>query len=516
MSVATETAPWHRRLFVNTLINGAAMLLGVVVYFFLTPFLVHHLGVSGYGLWGLIGAFSVSAGYLSLADIGLQQTAVKLIAEHEGRGEWEEIGRVAKATIYLFLGIGVTMGLATMLFALFGLEAAFNIPDELHHAMRVSFLLFSAQIPLELLTLPFAGILEGRQRYGLLRLTETVRSMTWVAIAVVALLNGHGLVALTAANLFCAALGLVLTVVAARRSLPPRTIGPARPSRNTFRRIFSFSINLFVGRLTGVLYNQMDRLIIAAALTAVALGRYEIAAKLQLLAAFALAFVASAVMPAASRLASTEGGRASLVSMFLEGTKYTLVIVIPITVTLMIWADALIRTWVGSGFDPSIGYARWFLVWVLFTATNTIGLTMIVGMGYVRNVMVYGLVSTIGNLAISLALVRPLGVVGVIVGTLVGYGFVWYPYMRLFLRALELDWTALWRRTVAPVLVVIVPWTAVVLLAHVVVTPHTLVATLALMAVSVGTAWLGLFRVALRGDERRVLVANARSIFRTA
>jgi O-antigen/teichoic acid export membrane protein len=516
MTVATEAAPWHRRLFVNTMINGAAMLLAVVVSFFLTPFLVHHLGVSSYGLWGLIGAFSVSAGYLSLADIGLQQTAVKLIAEHEGREEWEEIGRVAKATIYLFLGIGATMGLATMLFALFGVEAVFNIPDELHHAIRVSFLLFSAQIPLELLTLPFAGILEGRQRYGVLRLIETVRSMIWVAIAVVALLHGHGLVALTAANLFGAALGLVLTVVAARRSLPPRTIGPARPTRQTFRRIFSFSVNLFVSRLTGVLYNQMDRLIIAAALTSVALGRYELAAKLQLLAALALAFVASAVMPAASKLSATEGGRASLMTMFLEGTKYTLVIVIPIAVTLMIWADALIRTWVGSGFDPSIGYARWFLIWVLFTATNTIGLTMIVGMGYVRQVMMYGLFSTVCNLAISIALVRPLGVVGVIVGTLVGYGIVWYPYMRLFLRALDLDWTALWRRTVAPVLVVIVPWTAVVLLAHAVVTPHRLVATMALMGLSVGTAWLALFGLAVKGDERRVLLAHARSIFGAA
>jgi O-antigen/teichoic acid export membrane protein len=516
MSVATETAPWHRRLFVNTLINGASMLLAVVIAFFLTPFLVHHLGVSGYGLWGLIGAFSVSAGYLSLADIGLQQTAVKLIAEHEGRGEWEEIGRVAKATIYLFLVIGVTMGLATMLFALFGVEATFNIPTHLTHAVRVAFLLFSAQIPLELITLPYAGVLEGRQRYGLLRLVETVRSGLWAAIAVVALLHGHGLVALAAANLVGAAFGLVLTAVAAHRAMPPRTIGPARPTRQTFRRILSFSVNVFVTRLTGVLYRQMDRVIIAAALTTIALGRYEVASKLELLAALALAFIPSAVMPAASKLSATEGGRASLTTMFLEGTKYTLVIVIPITVTLMIWADALVRTWVGKGFDPSIGYARWFLVWVLFTATNTVGLTMIVGMGYVREVMLYSLFSAFCNLAISIALVRPLGVVGVIVGTLIGYGIVWYPYMRLFLRALELDWHSFWRRTVAPVLAVCVPWAAAVVLVHVAVTPNRLSETVGVLGLSVVSAWLLLFRLALRSEERRVLIAHTRSIFDTA
>ncbi len=516
MSVAADTVPWHRRVFVNTLINGASMLFAIVVSFVLTPFLVRHLGVSGYGLWGLLGAFSVSAGYLSLADIGLQQTAVKLVSEHEAREEWDEIGRIAKATIYLFVGIGLVMGLATFLFALFGLEAAFNIPADLAGAMRLSFLLFAAQIPLELMTLPFAGVLEGRQRYGLLRGTEIIRSGLWIVLSVVALLNGHGIVALAAANLLGAALGLAMTAIAAQRSLPPRTIGPARPTRETFRRIFSFSIYLFVGRAVGVLYRQMDRVIIAAALTSVLLGYYEISSKLQLLAALALAFTASAVMPAASRLSATEGGRSSLTTMFLEGTKYTLVIVMPITVALMVWADALVRTWVGSGFDPSIGYARWFLVWVLFTATNTIGLTIIVGMGYARDVMLIGLASALCNLAVSIALVRPLGVLGVIIGTLVGYGIVWYPYMRLFLRVLSLDWATFWRRTVAPVLVVLAPWTGLVLLVHAGVTPSTLGETVLMLGLSVALAWAVMFKLALHSDERRVLLAHVRSIFGAA
>ena len=149
-------------------------------------------------------------------------------------------------------------------------------------------------------------------------------------------------------------------------------------------------------------------------------------------------------------------------------------IAIPITVTLMVWADALIRTWVGKGFDPSIGYSRLFLVWVLFTATNTVGLTMIVGMGYVRKVMLYGVFSAVCNLAVSIALVPVLGVSGVIIGTIVGYGIVWYPYMRLFLRAFGLEWSAFWRRTIAPVLIVCIPWTAVLLLVHVVLTPDRL------------------------------------------
>src|SRR5262249_41881607 len=142
--------------------------------------------------------------------------------------------------------------------------------------------------------------------------------------------------------------------------------------------------------------------------------------------------------------------------------------------------------------------------------------TMIVGMGYVRPVMLYGIFSTVCNLAVSVALVGPLGVSGVIVGTIVGYGIVWYPYMRLFLSAFELEWSAFWRRTIAPVLVVCVPWTGALLLLHVVVTPGRLLGTLIVLGLSVASAWLLLLRLALRSEERRVLMANVRSIFGAA
>src|SRR5262249_14576677 len=157
-----------------------------------------------------------------------------------------------------------------------------------------------------------------------------------------------------------------------------------------------------------------------------------VASKLQLLAALALTFTSSAIMPAASRLSVLEDGHESLSTMFLEGTKYTMALAIPITVTMMVWADAFVRTWIGHGFDPSIGYARWFLVWVLIASCTSVGLTIIVGIGYAREAMLIALASALLNLGISIALVRPLGVLGVIVGTVVGNAVVTYPYMRLF------------------------------------------------------------------------------------
>jgi O-antigen/teichoic acid export membrane protein len=346
----------------------------------------------------------------------------------------------------------------------------------------------------------------------LFRVAELLRTVVWIAAVLIALPRGGGLVALSAANLGAAVLGLVMTAFFALRSLPRGTVRRGRSSWTTLRRILSFSLNIFVTQVTGVLYRQMDRIIIAAALTSVLLARYEIASKLQMLAALSLTFTVSAVLPAASSLSVTDEGRDRLKSMFLEGTKYSCGIALPVTITLMIWADDLVSTWVGPSFSSSADYARWFLAWVIPTTATSLGATIVVGMGYVREAMFIGLASAVINLALSIALVGPLGVLGVIVGTLVGSTIAWYPYMRLLLRVLGLTWNEFARRTAMPVLAVCLPWAAAVFVVHLELRADTLAAAVGAATVSIVSGWIAIFFLALGSDERRLLFASTRAL----
>jgi O-antigen/teichoic acid export membrane protein len=198
--------------------------------------------------------------------------------------------------------------------------------------------------------------------------------------------------------------------------------------------------------------------------------------------------------------------------MFLEGTKYSCAVVLPITIALIVWADDLVLAWVGPDFEPSIGYSRWFLAWVIPTAATALGHTMVVGMGYVRQAMYLGLASAVINLALSIALVGRFGVMGVIVGTLTGYCLVWYPYMRLFLRTLEVSWGDFWRRTAAPILAVCVPWAAFLAVVHRELHATTLVGAFGAVGISILSGWLAIFFLGLRSAERRDVVASVRAL----
>jgi hypothetical protein len=78
---------------------------------------------------------------------------------------------------------------------------------------------------------------------------------------------------------------------------------------------------------------------------------------------------------------------------------------------------------------------------------HVIGVTMLVGMGRIRMLATLAMGSAAINLIVSIALVGPLGLMGVIVGTQVAYASVWVPYLVMSIRLVGVS-VAEWRREV--------------------------------------------------------------------
>src|SRR6266852_3513339 len=77
MSKGTSTA---RGVFSN----WTALAVSFVVAFFLSPFIVHHLGVVAYGVWALVVAIT---SYMSLLDLGLRGAVIRFVSRHYAAGK---------------------------------------------------------------------------------------------------------------------------------------------------------------------------------------------------------------------------------------------------------------------------------------------------------------------------------------------------------------------------------------------------------------------------------------------
>jgi O-antigen/teichoic acid export membrane protein len=486
----------------NTLANGLGTFSGVLLALVLTPFLIQGLGEEGFGIWALALSLSFLGGYASLADLGVETSAARYVAEARSDGDAVAASETASSAMAFF---GAVALVATPLLAAlaFPLTDLFGVDEPLRDEAVACFALMAAQLVFELPARVFFAAVEGAQRYDVYQLIEFARSLTQAALFTVALVFDLGLPGLGGAVVVSSFVVLVLGRIAAKRIVPEVTIGRRHVSKERFRSLLTFGSQYFLVRVMGTIYRQVDKVIVAIALGLRPVTFYEIANRIHQGAAMVQSVAASSLLPATAYL---RRDRETLRELYLRGTTYTVAVALPVVVSGFVFAEDLIRTWVGEALTDSAGSARLFLVFVAFVTVHAVGAAMIVALGHMRFVIGVTLAFTLVNLVVSIALVKPLGVDGVILGTLVAQAAIWLPYTLFFFRRFDVAWNEWLRRVVGPNLpgLALQAATAIPLLELAHASPNLAVTGLiALLSVLVSlAAFIG---VGLRERDRRLL-----------
>jgi O-antigen/teichoic acid export membrane protein len=443
-----------RRVFRNTLITGVVGVLSLGLNFFVVAYAIRHLGTDAYGVWVLALSFSVSAGYLSISDLGLQSGVVRFVADADGRGQRARIGEVVSSALAV-LSAAALVAIAVLLALAFGADHLFHVPASLRTTLRVLFVVLVGEALFSLPGLAFVGLLQGLQRYGWIKAIDLSRQVLYTILAVALLATGQGVVAFGAATVMGSILAAIGYAIAGRLLCPELRISPRLVHRAALRPLARFSAWVFVMRICGVIWWQMDKVILAWVVNTSVLTGYDIAARVQSAASYPLSLTTQAVIPAAANLSARES-IVRLQALLIRGTRYTLALSLPVTIAAMILARPLIVGWVGLRYANMSGPTQLFLAYQLIASSATIANTMLVGMGRVRAVSLYAATAVAVNLVVSLALVRSLGISGVIIGTLIGFGITAPLYIRLVLRELHMPVSEFLRQALAP----IAPWAA--------------------------------------------------------
>jgi O-antigen/teichoic acid export membrane protein len=122
----------------------------------------------------------------------------------------------------------------------------------------------------------------------------------------------------------------------------------------------------------------------------------------------------------------------------LRGTRYILAAVVPPTVVAIVLCDRLLAVWLGEKFAVAGAAAAIFLAWWLVAPNASISSTMMFVDGRLGKMAAYAWSVAAINLALSVALVVPLGLVGVAIGTTGAYVAVLPFYVRYALRRTEI------------------------------------------------------------------------------
>jgi O-antigen/teichoic acid export membrane protein len=389
------------------LIDGA---LGLVML----PFNLEHLGKPLYGVWILV--VSVTATF-SLLDVGYAGAMVRFIARYRAARDSEALNQTLSTLLVVYSIIGATTFLIALILQQF-LHAIFNIDPANLVSARLALVIVAGYVALQFASSVFGGVVVGFQRYHLNNITSIVTSVTVAAVNVGVLLAGFGLVGLVAATTGVRALSLLLYRYNAYRAFPGLRLRFRDFRRERLREVTGFSVYMLLLDIGAKLNYATDTLVLGAFIGPAAVAIWAPAQRLTQLLIRLTNQLNDTLWPFIVA-SDTKGRTDQLREIYIQGTRLTLATVVPLAGGVALLAHPLIERWVGPSFHESATVLQLLASLVILRVGNSTAAGILKGAGLHRRLTAQVVLTGVANVALSIALVRSYGLVGVAIGTIV-------------------------------------------------------------------------------------------------
>lgn len=434
------------------LLRGSALrvvLLGsnIAVGFYLMPFLIHSLGDRWYGMWTLVATVM---GYYGFLDFGLSIAAQRFMARALQARDHQEVNRLVTTSLLVFAAIGSLVLVAT------GIVAAaapyfFADPAEVaSFRLVVGVLGVSAALNFPLAA--FNGLITGNLRYDLVSYLELAKLGLRTSLIVYAIGGGYGIVALAVIVFAMDTAGNLARVWLARRMFRNLRLGPQFYSARALRELFGFGSKSFVNQIAELLRFQLDHVVIAAFVNLSAVTLFNIAGQLVYYFRSLVAALMGVLMPVYARLQVAGEGGERMQKTYLLTSKLAAGVAVFGGGAAVVFGNDFVRLWMGPAYGEAYVLLVILIVPMVLYLTQSPGIGMIYGLGEVGALAKASLVEACANLLLSIALVLPLGLRGVALGTALPLAAFSIFLMRLSCRLVGAS-VRLYLRQVAPVLV---------------------------------------------------------------
>lgn len=401
------------RLIRDSLINNSSYLISGVVGILLVPILLHGLGAELYGLW--IAVLAV-ASVIQVVDFGLGLSVAREVAAAQtGQGQEEAARFVAAAgRAYLILG-----GLGGVLLFLFGLPLSGGL--QLSPQGRTI-----APLVFGLAALAFAAdqmlgfatwVLHGLRRFDKANLFSIVAILLRAAGFIVLLALGAGLVSIASWAAVTSTLMASAAVVFVGRLEPHYRLRGGRIEWASLRAHLPFGFTVQLTRGVNSIVWSAAPILIGLLRGSAAIVPYHIGAKFPVAVTEITARGAGVLFPAASEQ-ERAGSLVRMQEILEVGTRWIVVIALPLCLVLWLLAPNLLQAWLGEPPPAAAEVMRLVTIAVFLEAIGASALQVLWGRGAARAVLEVLLGVAIATVGLSVWLLARLGTVGAAWGLL--------------------------------------------------------------------------------------------------
>jgi O-antigen/teichoic acid export membrane protein len=342
---------------------------------------------------------------------------VKFIAQYRARRDANGLNDIASTLFVIFSVMGLVAYAIFVLLAL-NIQHVFSLSPEQVSTGRALMLIIGVYVSLGLPFSIFGGIINGFQRYDLNNVVGVGSSVVVAVVNVVMLLAGASLVQLVLATTAIRIATYWIYRLNAYQVFPALRIQPSRFQWSRVRELTSFSVYVSIIDWSNKLNYSIDAIVIGAYVSSAAVALWTVPQRLAELLQRLTNQLNGVLFPVV--VDSDAGGKPErLRAIFVQGTRLSLVSVVPLAAAFALLAEPLIRAWVGPKFVETTVVTQILIAVVAIRVGNATATTVLKGAGEHKLLAYTNAGTAAGNIALSLLWIRHYGLIGQAMGTFV-------------------------------------------------------------------------------------------------
>jgi len=414
-------------LIKNALANYGGFFFQIGIAFLLSPFLVHTLGDTKYGIWSIVSSLS---GYLCLLDLGISSAVTRYVSRYKQSGETDEMEVIINSGFGLYALVGIFLVLISPIIA--NVSVSFiNVNDVLSESIRIIIILTTFDVSFFLMAGAYRGVFQGLQQYGTINFILIVTGIVKSFMFYLLLSNGYGLISMSVIAVLEKIITLIFFYFILKKYINFR-FKTSKVTRNGIKTIIQFSFFTFINMIANQIIYYTDAFVVGYFINAAAVTYYSISWSLvEYVKKFCMSFT-RVFIPAFSAMEADDDFN-KIRQYLITGSKYSLLICCLFCIGLILYGREFINLWMGVEYGV-ISYPVLVILVIsqFIELPQQICLAVLLGLSKHKYMSYVSLTTGIVNVIFSIALVGRYGIIGVAVGTIVPQIFIYGIFMFIY------------------------------------------------------------------------------------
>ena len=447
----------------GAVLNYVIIALNAMVGLLYTPFLIHSLGQSEYGLYSLVVPV---VGYLTLLDFGFGNAVIRYTAKYRAEGRLREQYEMWGMFLVLYCVIAIIAFLAG-LGLYFSIENLFGETMTSYEIGRAKLLTIILVFNL-CINFPFAifgAILSAYEEFVFQKVVNIVRIILNTVVMIILLTQGFKSVALVVVQTVLNVATMLLNLWYCCHKIHIRIVF-GRFNWSFLKEVAIYSFWIFLNAIMDKIYWSTGQFVLGAVSGTIAVSVFAVGIHLQSMYMTFSTAISSVFLPRVSMMVAQGDNKKSISDLFIRTGRIQFLIMSLILCGFIVFGRPFIRFWAGVEYGDS------YIITVLFFASlfvpliQNVGITILMARNQMRFrsllYIIIAVISLIGQIYLSKVFGSVGCAIAIAVALVVGQGLLMNVYYKQC-QSIDISdfWKQIIRMSIGPALFTIAAYTLI-------------------------------------------------------